>query len=130
MSARAQVRVLVVDDNPDIRDSLRLLLEGSGYDTEVARDGQQALEVHRTRPVDVLITDIYMPLSDGLETIQAFRRTAPGMKIIAMSGGGAFSRATHLEVASEIGADITLTKPFPFDELLAVFRRLQVLPGP
>lgn len=126
MSARKQVRVLVVDDNPDLRASLRMLLESSGYDVEVASDGQQALQVHGTRPVDVLVTDIYMPLSDGLETIAAFRGAAPWVKIIAMSGGGAFSRFTHLEVASEIGADVTLTKPFDFDELLAIFRSLRL----
>jgi len=120
------VRVLVVDDNADMRDSLRFLLNRCGYDTESARDGQQALEVHRRRPVEVLLTDIYMPLSDGIETIQAFRREFPTVKIVAMSGGGSRVRGSYLDVASDIGADATLTKPFEFDALLAALDRLGI----
>ena len=120
------VRVLVVDDNADMRDTLRVLLDRSGYDTETARDGQQALDVHRRRPVEVLLTDIYMPLSDGIETIQTFRRDFPEVKIIAMSGGGITVRGSYLGVASDIGADATLQKPFAFEALLAVFERLSV----
>ena len=118
------VRVLVVDDNADMRLSLGRLLASSGYDAEAARDGQQAMEVHRRRPVQVLITDIYMPLHDGLETILAFRREFPGVKIIAMSGGGQMARTTYLGVASDIGADATLQKPFSFESLLEVLDRL------
>ena len=112
-------RVLVVDDNPDMRDTLRELLVRAGYDAETARDGEQALAMHRRRPYEALVTDIYMPLSDGLETIQAFRRESPGMRVIAMSGGGDLAKGRYLGVATEIGADATLEKPFDFDQLLA-----------
>lgn len=118
------VRVLVVDDNADMRESLGRLLASSGYDAEAARDGQQAIEVHRRRPVQFLITDIYMPLHDGLETIQTFRREFPGVKIVAMSGGGQAARTTYLDVASDIGADATLRKPFTLDALLEILERL------
>jgi CheY-like chemotaxis protein len=120
------VRVLVVDDNADMRDSLRFLLDRCGYDAEAARDGQQALEVHRRRPVEVLLTDIYMPLSDGIEAIQAFRREFPSVKIVAMSGGGTRVRGSYLGVASDIGADATLQKPFEFDALLEALDRLGI----
>ena len=120
------VRVLVVDDNADMRLSLRMLLTRNGYDAEAARDGQQALEVQRSRPVHVMVTDIYMPLIDGLETIQTFRREFPRVKIVAMSGGGQVAKGSYLGVASDIGAHATLQKPFSFEALLAVFDSLRI----
>ena len=115
-------RVLVVDDNADLRDLLRLLLIRAGYDAEIARHGEEAIAMHRSRPFQIVITDIYMPHSDGLETIQAFRRATPDVRIIAMSGGGDRAKLRYLGVASEVGADATLDKPFSFDALLAVLR--------
>lgn len=120
------VRVLVVDDNADMRESLRQLLAHAGFDAEAARDGQQAMELHRQRPFEILITDIYMPLTDGLETIQAFRRVAPGIRIVAMSGGGDVAKGSHLGVATEIGADATLEKPFSFEALLGALARSRI----
>lgn len=117
------VRVLVVDDNAGLRETLRELLLSAGYEAETARDGEEAMALHRRRPFQVLLTDIYMPLSDGLETIQAFRRDAPKMKVIAMSGGGDVAKGSYLGVASEIGADATLRKPFEFEKLLEVLKR-------
>jgi len=116
------MRVLVVDDSADMRDSLRYLLAGAGYQAETACDGVQALAMHRRNPYQALVTDIYMPLSDGLETIQAFRRETPGIRVIAMSGGGNVAKGGYLEVAIEIGADATLLKPFAFYKLLAALR--------
>ena len=115
-------RILVVDDNADMRESLRHLLLRHGFEAETARDGEQALSMHRSRPYQVLITDIYMPHSDGLEAIQAFRRETPGIRIIAMSGGGSMARGRYLAVAIEIGADATLEKPFAFEKLLEALR--------
>jgi DNA-binding response OmpR family regulator len=117
------VRILVVDDNVDMRESLRRLLAHAGFDAEAARDGQQAMELHQLRPFQILITDIYMPLTDGLETIQAFRRATPGIRIVAMSGGGDVAKGSHLGVATEIGADATLQKPFSFEVLLDALKR-------
>ena len=113
------MRVLIVDDNADMRESLLLLLLRNGYRADTASDGEQAMRMHCRDPYQVLLTDIYMPLSDGLETIQAFRRVSPGMRIIAMSGGGVVAKGSYLRVASEIGADATLVKPFAFEALVA-----------
>ena len=114
------MRILVVDDNVDLRETLQLLLLRAGYQADAARDGEQALRMHRLKPYQALVTDIYMPLSDGLETIQAFRRETPGMRIIAMSGGGVLAKGSdHLGVASVAGADATLKKPFAFEALLS-----------
>jgi DNA-binding response OmpR family regulator len=116
------MRILVVDDNADMRESLRHLLLRHGFEAETARDGEQALAMHRSRPYQVLITDIYMPRSDGLETIQAFRRESPAIRVIAMSGGGDVAKGSYLGVATAIGADATLQKPFAFEKLLAALR--------
>ena len=116
------MRILVVDDNADMRESLRHLLVHHGFEAETAHDGEQALAMHRSRPYQAVITDIYMPRNDGLEAIQAFRRETPGIRIVAMSGGGSLARGRYLAVAIEIGANATLEKPFAFEELLKALR--------
>jgi CheY-like chemotaxis protein len=112
------VRVLVVDDNPDMRAFIRIVLERAGFETEVAADGARALDLQREHPADVLITDIFMPEPDGLELIQQFRSKFPRTKVIAISGGGKFARADYLDVAREIGPEAVLHKPFTTETLV------------
>ena len=119
------LRLLVADDDADMRHSMRLLLERAGYEVELAPDGAQALRLQRERPIDVLITDIFMPESDGLETIERFRREFPGVRIIAMSGGGVQVRGeTYLATAGVAGADAVLRKPFERDVLLRTLHKV------
>jgi CheY-like chemotaxis protein len=120
----ARRRVLVVDDNADLRDTLRLMLQHMGFASEAARDGQHALDLQRAQPAQILITDIFMPGTDGIETIAAFRRGWPDIKIVAMSGGGAVATRDYLKLAPDIGADAILRKPFSLDELQRVLQRL------
>src|SRR5688572_31645584 len=87
-------RLLVVDDNEDMRQTMKRLLERLGYEVEVAANGARALEIQHKVAADVLITDIFMPDTDGLETINHFKASFPHVKIIAMSGGGASIRET------------------------------------
>jgi len=102
-----------------------LLLERAGYDVSLATDGARALELQRAQPADVLITDLFMPEMDGLESIEQFRREFPSVKIIAMSGGGMRVRgAAYLATAEAAGAEAVLRKPFEIDALLNVLRRL------
>ena len=112
-------RVLIADDSADLREAAKLLLEHAGYEVELVENGAQALEAQRSHPADVLITDIFMPLSNGLETIEAFRREFPRTKIIAISGGRARMGAEpYLDAAGLAGADATLLKPFDAQALL------------
>jgi CheY-like chemotaxis protein len=121
----ARCRLLVVDDNEDMRQSMKRLLEHFGYQVEIAPNGAVALEMHRKRAADVVITDIFMPDTDGLETINQFRADFPGVKIIAMSGGGPSLReADYLSTASVAGADAVLRKPFSKEHLLGAIERL------
>jgi CheY-like chemotaxis protein len=113
------MRLLVADDDADMRQSMRLLLERAGHDVELAADGAKALEAQRSRGCDVLVTDIFMGEADGLDAIKNFRREFPRVKIVAISGGkGPIRGESYLTTASIIGADATLTKPFEVRQLL------------
>lgn len=114
-------RILVVDDRPDILGFVRLGLQRAGYAVEVAANGREALERQRARAADVLITDIFMPEVDGIETIDRFRREWPATRIIAMSSGAA-KMQDYLRIATHLGVDATLPKPFSVDELLHAVR--------
>lgn len=119
-------RVLVVDDNEDMRLSMRLVLEQAGYKVELAANGREALKVQRLRPAQLLITDLFMPDTDGFETIESFRKEFPAMRIVAISGGSKDPgmRTDHLPVAREIGAHATLRKPFAIEALLKTLQSL------
>ena len=115
-------KVLVVDDNPDILWSMRALLEREGFDVRTASDGQQAFELQENEAMDVVVTDLFMPGRDGIETIEAFRRHWPKLKIVAMSGQDA--QCDYLGVASALGASAILRKPFAADDLLSTLRSM------
>ena len=117
-------RLLVVDDNEDMRQSMKRLLEHFGYEVRVAHNGRHALEMQRQAQSDVLISDIFMPDTDGLETIKQFRESFPATRIIAMSGGGASLEADYLSTASVVGADAILRKPFSKESLLKALEEL------
>jgi DNA-binding NtrC family response regulator len=113
-------RVLVVDDNADMRLSMRQLLGLLGYEVETASDGNEALALHRANAVGILITDIFMAGKEGMETIVAFKREWPLVRVIAMSGGGERAKRNYLQAAMQIGADATLQKPFSLASLKQV----------
>jgi DNA-binding response OmpR family regulator len=124
MSApRAQLarsrRVLVVDDEPQIRDLLAESLERAGFDVDTAGDGIEALKCFRTYPADVVVTDIIMPDQEGIETIIQLRRENPELAIIAISGGGAIAPDGYLGTARLLGARSTFAKPFSIADLVA-----------
>ena len=117
-------RILIVDDNDDIRSMLELILRREGFDVASARDGEQALALFAERAADIVITDLFMPERDGIETIVALRDRYPEAKIIAMSGWQSQRGPDYLAVAREIGAVGTLRKPFEPRELLRLVRRI------
>lgn len=110
-------RVLVVDDNADMRVSLKQLLGLLGYEVETAADGNAALAAQRARAFAIVITDIFMAGKEGLETIAAFKREWPRVRIIAMSGGGERAKRDYLTDALHVGADAALHKPFTLQSL-------------
>ncbi|MGD8937064.1 MAG: response regulator [Thiogranum sp.] len=80
--------ILVVDDEEDIRDALQMILERAGYEVNTASNGSEAIKLQNSDPAELVIIDIIMPETDGVNAITKIRETHPGVKIIAISGGG------------------------------------------
>jgi two-component system KDP operon response regulator KdpE len=111
-------RVLVVDDEPQIRRALRTALVGHGYEAETADNGDLALSLVAARPPDVMVLDLMMPGVDGFEVLRQIRGWS-SMPIVVLSARG----QEHDKVrALDLGADDYLTKPFSIGELLARLR--------
>ena len=111
-------RVLVIDDESQIRSMLRLMLERAGYEVEEAPDGMEGIRIYRENPVDLVISDLIMPNKDGIGMMIELRKEFPDIKFIAMSGGGLNKPDGYLEGAKKLGANWTLTKPIDREELL------------
>ena len=116
--------VLVIDDDPDIRHSLESLLESYGFQVALARNGAQGLAAFRRIEPDLVLTDIVMPVQDGIETILTMRRERPDARIIAMSGRGAVGNADYVDIAARLGADAAIPKPFEGSKLIAAVQAL------
>ena len=111
-------RILIVDDEPQITRVLRTSLDAHGYDLRVANDGDTALQIARDWAPDLMITDLSMPVMDGLELCRRFRRNS-NAPIIVLSVKG--EERTKVQ-ALDAGADDYVTKPFGINELLARVR--------
>lgn len=111
--------VCVVDDDDMVRHTIALNLQAHGVETVEVDDGYGVPEVLSKQPVDALVVDMIMPGKDGVEVIAEARRTRPGLRIVAVSGGGRFGSDFYLNVASHIGADACLAKPFSGEALMA-----------
>jgi DNA-binding response OmpR family regulator len=117
-------RIIIIDDDPQIRLMLRMTLEKAGYTVEEAANGKEGLCKHNREPAELIITDLIMPEQEGMETIAELRRDSPATKIIAISGGGFLAPKNYLALAKEIGASCTLSKPIPQDSFLSAVRGL------
>jgi DNA-binding response OmpR family regulator len=115
-------RILVVDDDESYRAILRHHLETLGYEVLEAEDGIQAIRLTSRGPLQLMILDIVMPHTEGLETISLLRRAGVRTKILAVSGAGQGSE--YLEVAVKMGADAKIEKIRPVSELLKLVERL------
>jgi YesN/AraC family two-component response regulator len=101
-----------------------MLLELEGYEVATAGNGIDALEAQRQDPAAIVLTDIFMPDAEGMETIVRLREEFPQVRIIVMSGGGAYRGANYLKLARELGAVRALKKPFPPQELIDAMREV------
>ncbi len=117
-------RILIADDDGDVRSALARHLTRAGYEVLEAADGLRCLEVLRTTPVDLVILDIYMPELDGIAVIAQASRDFAHVPILAISGGGTVARDQTLEIARRLGATRTLSKPFEREELVSAVRDL------
>lgn len=115
-------RILVIDDEAPVRRILRQMLEKAGHEVLEAPDGAAGLKLYREHSVELVITDILMPGKEGIETILELRKTSPGVKIIAISGGGRMNKMDLLSLSQAFGVTRTLAKPFDREELVTAVR--------
>jgi YesN/AraC family two-component response regulator len=114
--------ILIIDDEDLVRRSVRKILEKEGHTIAEASSGQEGLKLVYNHPFDLLITDIFMPETDGLEVIQKLHQENPNLKILAITGGGATGGFNFLPQAKAFGAHATLHKPFLRDELIEALK--------
>ena len=118
---RNDQRVLVVDDDPDVRDSLERALRYAGYAVTTAAHGAEALDALARSPVDLVVLDVLMPMVDGLEACRRLRQRGDATPVLVLTARDAIDdRVAGLEA----GADDYLVKPFALRELLARIRAL------
>jgi CheY-like chemotaxis protein len=111
-------KILVIDDDPSILAMLKRMLEKAGYEVNIASNGNEGLEMIECCLPDLLVTDIVMPEKEGLELIFYLRKKNPGLKIVAISGGGRFNYEGYLTSAKYLGADLIFQKPLVHKEFV------------
>jgi DNA-binding response OmpR family regulator len=117
-------KILVIDDEPSILLMIKKMLEKEGYEVDVALNGRDGMFVFENINPDLVITDIIMPEKEGLETIFELRKKHPGLKIIAISGGGRISPDGYLPSAKLLGANMVFQKPLIPKEFIAAVSKL------
>jgi DNA-binding response OmpR family regulator len=126
--------ILVVDDEPEVREAIRRVLERAGFEVAVAQSADGGLELVERDLPDIVVTDLIMPRVHGVDFIKALQARHSRVQVIAISGGGNFgplaykpdaiSTHAYLAAAREAGAQEVLTKPFDMADLLAAVRKL------
>ena len=122
------VKILIVDDEPAVRDSIRRALQLEGYDVELAGDGAEALErIAAHNGIDAVLLDVSMPRLDGLEACRRLRRDGNSLPVLMLTARDA---VTDRVAGLDAGADDYVVKPFALEELLARLRALLRRLGP
>ncbi len=117
-------KILVIDDDEQIRKLLYRVMEQAGFEVQVAADGRKGLSLFEEDFYDLVITDLIMPEQEGIETITFLRKNYPQIKIIAISGGGRIGPETYLPLALELGANAAYAKPFSIDQITNAVKEL------
>lgn len=118
-------RVLIIDDDEAILRMMNKLITREGYEVESAVNGDEASRILENDSMfDLVITDIIMPKKEGIEIVTMLKKEFPGIKVIAISGGGRFSPEGYLRAADILGAHKTFTKPFNHREMLNTINEL------
>ncbi len=117
-------KILVIDDDKQMRELLRHLVELMGGEAVEAIDGRDGLNKQKKVNAELVITDLIMPEQEGFETIKKLKEDYPETKIIAISGGGRIGPELYLPTAKELGADRVFSKPFEIEELTEAIKEL------
>ena len=121
--------ILIVEDNHQLRNGLERALTQAGHEVRTAEDGGRAMAIFDSSEptssrVDLVVTDINMPETDGIELILSLREIQPDLPVLAISGGGLFHKDHLLEDAHALGATEVLEKPFPLPVFMDTIERL------
>jgi CheY-like chemotaxis protein len=122
VTSDSAARILIVDDEEQVRGSTVRLLQRLGYDAAGVEDGEAALRHVRTHSTDLVITDMQMPGKSGLELLLELRALDPRLPVIAMSGGDSSKQLDLLGSAGLLGAVAVMLKPYTVDELVMAVR--------
>lgn len=114
-------KILVVDDDQELRENIGEILVDAGFAVTVAKNGEEALALMEHHPFDVVLLDLIMPTMDGREALPLIKRRRPQVKVIMMTAFATIESAVSL---MRKGADDYLTKPFKIDELVTSVRRV------
>jgi CheY-like chemotaxis protein len=117
-------KILLVDDEAQLRQMIKTLLERAGYTVMEACNGREASQILEQWTPGLVLTDIVMPEKEGFELIRDLRRNHSNIRIIAMSGGARIGSQTYLRIAEGLGADYILAKPFLRQDLLSAIEKV------
>lgn len=112
------MKILIIDDEPQIREILRIWFEQEGFTVLDAENGREGVKMQRRNPAQLLICDLIMPDQEGIETITSFKKEFPAVGIIAISGGGKIGPDSYLEIAVQLGAWKAFKKPLDIPQLI------------
>ncbi len=117
-------RILIIEDDDDFRNMLSYALNDAGYEVVEAPNGKKGTDVYNSEQIDLVVTDIFMPEKEGVETVIELVETNPDVKIIAISGGGSQHSVDYLDQMKYFGVKKTFEKPFEMEEFLASIAEL------
>lgn len=117
-------RILIIDDNAQLREMLNLMLVQAGHQVAEAGSGELGVKMYKANPADVVVVDILMPEKGGLETIVELKRDFPNAKVIGISGGFQKKTDENRTLADLLGIDRTLAKPFAPEDLLKTIKEV------
>src|SRR5690348_11536913 len=117
-------RIILIDNDDAVRHSTRRVLERGGHEVRDASDGAAGLELLTHGGADLVITDIFMPGQDGIETVRRLRKEFPEVKVLVLSGGDSTGRMNLRRDAELLGAAASLGKPFEAADLLRLVREV------
>jgi CheY-like chemotaxis protein len=116
--------VLIVEDDKELREMLKMSLLRRGFTVLEAANGKEAITRFKPAITDLVVTDLIMPEEDGLKVVIKLREIKPTIKLIAISGGGKVGPGSYLNLAKALGADAIFSKPFSLNDLVTKIEQL------
>jgi len=117
-------RILIIEDEALVRDTLRQFLASAGHEVLEAEDGERGLEAFKASGPELVISDVHMPAKEGISTLIEIRELDPRTRIIMISGGGRSGSTDYLDLARQLGASETVRKPFRKAAILDAVERV------